>query len=200
MKNAWEGWQLAILGHLGENAISKSHPHCLLSEEEKTNPNLFTCLPQTWVAGTTEVLWKRRHAPEVWASHPSATPRASHDRNVPPTNRGGFTFKPLCTIKAHPSSPKYVQSWRRVYINHTQRPLPWLLLGQSKPGGLHHTEATAFRGLSWTQTPSILLAARQRKWQPAPSVRGKQEEEQSKSNSINAHFLKAGRPVSLPVS
>lgn len=35
-------------------------------------------------------------------------PFASHDRNVPPTNRGGFTFKPLRTIKAHPSSPKYV--------------------------------------------------------------------------------------------
>lgn len=108
MKNAWEGWQLATLGHLGENAILKSHSHCLLSEEEKTNPNLFTCLPQTLVAGTTEVVWKRRHAPEVWTARPSGTPCASHDRNVPPTNRGGFTFKPLRTIKAHPSSPKYV--------------------------------------------------------------------------------------------
>lgn len=47
---------------------------------------------------------------------------------------------------------------------------------------------------------AILLAARQRKWQPGASVRGRREEEPSKPNSINAHLLEAPRPVSLPVS
>lgn len=35
--------------------------------------------------------------------------------------------------------------------------------------------------------------------QPAPGMQREQEKEMSKSNNINAHFLKAVSPVSLPI-
>lgn len=79
-------------------------------------------------------------------------------------------------------------------------PYPGSSWARANLTGLHQTEAAAFHGHSRSQTPSIFLVARQRKGQPAPSVWGKQEEELPKSNSINAHFLKGARPVSLPVS
>lgn len=128
---------------MGENTISKSHLHCPLSEEEQTNPNLFTCLPQALVTGTTEGVWKRHHAPQVWASCLDATSCASHDRNVPPTNSGavgGGYFQTSANNKGSPIIPEvctlgpFSQSRRRGDINHTQRPFPWFLMGQSKPG------------------------------------------------------------------
>lgn len=77
--------------------------------QSKCTQNAFSYLSQTSVISTVGgVARKRCEVTEVWTLHLDSTSRASQDRSVPSTERRDCTSNAMHTIKAYPSSLKYI--------------------------------------------------------------------------------------------